>query len=221
MLLIAIDTSATICAVGVANPAKPPVLITRDIGRGHAEALPGLLDQAMAEAGLAWAEIERVAVTVGPGSFTGVRIGIAAARGLGLVIGCPVVGVTTLAVHAEAARKIAGAVPILALMPARGDDLYGQFFAADGTEQTPPEIAPTAAFATQVTDGVRLAGPGAPAAARLVAAGDGLIVHADPAPDIAALLRLGAAARQPETPPKPVYLRPPDAVPPNDAIARQ
>ena len=114
MRLLAIDTTAEACSVGIHAGDPPDVLLSEVIGRGHAERLVGMIDAAMSTAGLSYQDLERIVVTVGPGSFTGVRVGIAAARGLALVTGCPAIGVGTLAVHAEAARAMAGAQPILA-----------------------------------------------------------------------------------------------------------
>src|SRR3954449_1964487 len=116
MRLLAIDTTLEACSVGVsAADARPPVTISEVIGRGHAERLIGMVQSALNEAGLTVADLERIAVTIGPGSFTGVRVGIAAVRGLTLVTSCPAVGIGTLAVIAERARALAGARPVLAV----------------------------------------------------------------------------------------------------------
>lgn len=221
MRVVAIDSSTENCTVAVGTDAADPVLISRAIGRGHAEALPGMLSEAMAAAGLAWREVERIAVTVGPGSFTGVRIGVAAARGLALVVGGDLVGITTLAVHAAAARRLAGAVAVLALIPARGNDLYGQCFATDGRPIAMPEIADQGDFAARAAGDptLHLAGPGAPAIAAGLA--PERLIHADTAPDPAALLHLAETSQPAAEPPKPLYLRPPDAVPPKAGVARQ
>jgi tRNA threonylcarbamoyl adenosine modification protein YeaZ len=221
MRLLAIDTAYEACSVGIAGGAGAPVLLTEVIGRGHAEKLMGMIEAVMQEAGLAFADLDRIAVTVGPGSFTGVRVGIAAARGLALVSGTPVVGIGTLAALAEAAREKVGAAPVLAVIDARRDEVYAQAFAADGSERSAPLAISAAAAASMLTPDMQLAGSGADLV-RAAAGRDVHVIHRDSSPDIAAVLRLGAHAPAPSAPPKPLYLRPPDAKPQAAArIARQ
>ena len=166
----------------------------------------------MGDAGLGFPDLDRIAVTVGPGSFTGVRVGIAAARGFALVTGCPVAGIGTLDAIAEAAREVAGRVPVMAVLDAKRDEVYAQAFDAEGQPLSEPAAGPAAEFAEALLEGMVLAGSGA----RLVAAlapRAGRIVHEPTAPDIRAVLRLGLAAPEPSGPPRPLYLRPPDAKP--------
>jgi tRNA threonylcarbamoyl adenosine modification protein YeaZ len=216
MRLLAIDTALDACSVGVTDGE---LLVTRSeiVGRGHAEILMGLITGALAEAGLAVSDITRIAVTVGPGSFTGLRIGIAAARGLALVTGAEVVGIGTLAVHAEEARAARGAasvaVPVLALIAAGRGEIYGARYSADGREEVPPAVAAPAYFAALIEDNVVLAGSGADAVAALAPGAERRIVHRHAAPDIAALCRLGVRAAAASGPVRPLYLRPPDAKP--------
>lgn len=212
MRLLAIDTSLESCSVGVVSDGAPPILHSEVIGRGHAERLFGMIRSAMAEAGLAFADLDRIAVTVGPGSFTGLRVGIATARGLALVVECPVVGIGTLAVHGATARALAGPRPVLALLDAHRGELYGQAFAADGAAISEPEIAAAETFAARVTPGMVLAGSGAD----IVAAkrrGAVEIVHRRSAPDLAGLVELAERAPDTGLPPRPLYLRAPDARP--------
>jgi tRNA threonylcarbamoyladenosine biosynthesis protein TsaB len=220
MNLLAIDTALENCSVGIALPGAAPVLRSETIGRGHAERLPGMIDAAMREAGISFAELDRIAVTVGPGSFTGLRVGVAAARGIALVVGCPVAGIGTLAVLAESAREIVGPVPVLALLDARRGEVYGQAFDAGGAAIGETEVGSPACFAGRIPAGAVLAGSGA----NLVAKETGArIAHRQAAPEIAALIRVGLAAPAPTEKPKPVYIRPPDAKPQTGAgiVARR
>jgi tRNA threonylcarbamoyl adenosine modification protein YeaZ len=212
MRLLAIDTALDACSVGVTDGER---LVTRSeiVGRGHAEILMGLIAGALAEAGFAVSDITRIAVTVGPGSFTGLRIGIAAARGLALVTGAEVVGIGTLAVHAEEARAERGALPVLALIAAGRGEIYGARYSPDGREEVPPVVATPGHFAALVEDDVVLAGSGADSVAALVSGAERRIVHRHAAPDIAALCRLGVRAAAASGPVRPLYLRPPDAKP--------
>jgi tRNA threonylcarbamoyladenosine biosynthesis protein TsaB len=213
MNLLAIDTALEACSVGVSAGSRL-VLVSEVIGRGHAERLMGMVTEAMADAGFAFPALDRIAVTIGPGSFTGVRVGIAAARGLALVIGCPVVGVSTLAVHAASARETVGAKPVLVALDARRSEVYAQGFDGAGKALGPAEVGPPADFAARSGGDVLLAGSGGALIASFIGP-DAVsrIVHNRSAPDIAALLRLGAATEGSFTPPRPLYVRAPDAKP--------
>lgn len=220
MNLLAIDTALEACSVGVAIDGRPPVLRSEVIGRGHAERLFGMVSSAMAEAGLVFPELGRIAVTTGPGSFTGIRVGIAAARGLALVVGCPVVGIGTLALVAAAAREAIGPVAVLAVLDARRDEVYVQGFDAAGAALAAPAALAPEAAAALLRPGMVLAGGGAGlVAASLPAAAE--VVPVSPVPDVAILLRLAATAAAPDGPPRPLYLRAPDAKPQAAGVARQ
>jgi tRNA threonylcarbamoyl adenosine modification protein YeaZ len=218
--LLAIDTSAESCSVGVAVPGASPVLRSVDAGRTHAERLMPLAAEAMAEAGLAFADLDRIAVTIGPGSFTGVRIGVAAARGLALATGAATVGIGTLAVHAAEAAVLAAGPVVVAIAAGRGD-IYVQRFGATGAAETPPEVGPPAAFAAVVDGRAVLCGSGADAL-NAAAGTRNLVVHRRTTPSIVALLRLATIAPPQDEAPKPLYLRPPDAKPQTQAqVARR
>jgi tRNA threonylcarbamoyladenosine biosynthesis protein TsaB len=213
MRLLAIDTAFEACSVGVSAGDAAPILMSETIGRGQAERLMGMIESAMAEAGMSFDRLERIGVTVGPGSFTGLRIGIAAARGLALVCRCEIVGIGTLAVHAEKAREMVGAHPVLAALDARRGEIYGQFFAADGGALCEAEIGPVEAFARRCGPDMFLAGSAAEAVAARLGASTARIAHRESAPDIGTLVRLTGRAAKSSAPPRPLYLRPPDAKP--------
>jgi tRNA threonylcarbamoyl adenosine modification protein YeaZ len=225
MRLLAIDTSAELCSVGLAVDDQPPVLRTAAVGRAHAERLMPMVEAAMAEAHLAFADLGRIAVTVGPGSFTGIRIGVAAARGLALATGARAIGIGTLAVHAEAARTGAGGsanapTPVVVAIAAGRGELYAQRFAPDGAAEGEPQLAPPAALQHLVDPSVVLAGSGA-AGLLEAAGGRNLIAHRDGSPDIAALVSLARRAPDSALAPRPLYLRPPDAKPQANAQVRR
>ncbi len=223
MKLIAIDTALEACSVGVATD-DATILHSEAVDRAHQVRLFPMMRAAMAEAGLRFEALDRIAVTIGPGSFTGIRIGVAAARGLALVTKAPVVGITTLAVHAEsAADKLAGR-SVLVVLPARGDLYYAQLFGADLSVLGPPRIAPAGALAEEAHNAkALLAGAGADTiAAALGGDAAARVVHRRSAPDIAALVRVARTTAVADEPPKPLYLRPPDAEPqPDRAVARR
>ncbi len=123
MLVLAIDTALDACAAAVYDAAADRIVssISEDIGRGHAERLMSVLAAVMSRAGIGFDALDRIAVTIGPGSFTGIRVGVATARGLALAAGRPIVGVNTLqALTAGAA--VDGAV--MAAIDARRGEVY-------------------------------------------------------------------------------------------------
>jgi tRNA threonylcarbamoyladenosine biosynthesis protein TsaB len=222
MRLLAIDTSWEACSIGVIADGKT---VTRSeiIGRGHAEILMGMIDDALRDAALTVADLDRIAVTVGPGSFTGLRVGIAAARGLALVLGKPAVGIGTLAVHAEEARTDKGPRPVLAVLAAGRGEIYGAVYAPDGREALTARAGSPEIFAAEITDGMLIAGSGADLIlAALPMDSKAEVAHRHSFPDIGALCRLALAAPAPTAAPRPLYLRAPDAKPQAAArVARQ
>lgn len=220
--LLALDCSAGACSAAVRDGDSLLAWARAAMDRGHAEALLPMLERVMAEAGVAFADLDAVAATIGPGSFTGVRIGLAAARGIALAGGLATVPVTSLAAVAEAAD--AGDGPLLVVLDAKRRDLYGQWFGPDGAALGPPRAAPAEALWAERPAGagsVRLAGD-ATAAVRALPPDPGLrVVSAgDLGPDaraVAALALRRLAAHGPGTL-APLYLRAPDVSMPKVTI---
>ena len=102
MLILAIDTALDACAAGVLDTDAAALIAqeSQAMKRGHAEALMPLIGRVIKEAGIAFAALDRIAVTTGPGSFTGLRVGLSAARGIALAANKPVVGLSTLTAYA-------------------------------------------------------------------------------------------------------------------------
>lgn len=220
MIVLAIDTALEDCSVAIVAP-KGTVLRERTIGRGHAEYLMPAIAGLLADAGLAVRDLDRIAVSTGPGSFTGLRVGIAAARGLALATGVPVIGVPTLLAHAALAAELGSGLsesgrPILVLLPAREDECYAQLFSSEAEPLEALFIASIRELAERArAEGFRVAGAGA---ARLGPGFDP--VHTRSAPSVATLLELGTRLDPAAHPPVPVYGRPPDAAPKRDGVAR-
>ena len=224
MTLLVIDTALEACSAAiVAESGNDPVSVSELVGRGHSERLFSLIEGVMDKAGVRFADLDRIAVTVGPGSFTGVRVGVAAARGLALVLDCPLVAIGTLEAHAASARELAGMVPVMAVLDARRDELYFQRFAGDGRSIGGPEVGPAERIAAMLVPGNVMAGAGADIVAGALPSGfDARIVHRRSAPDIDALGRLALNAPIVDAPLRPLYLRAPDAKPQaNKGVARQ
>jgi tRNA threonylcarbamoyladenosine biosynthesis protein TsaB len=217
MLILAIDTALEACAVALLD-SEPGTLRgheSQTMARGHAEALMPMIDRVMKAAELPFTALDRIAVTVGPGSFTGLRVGISAARGLGLAADKPVVGVTTLSAYAAPFLSEAGG-PIISLIDARHDHVYMQVVGGDGTALVHPCVVPIADVFQHAQSGApRLVGN----AARLVAdrwpaaLTPPASVEQQAAPDIAWVAWLGVAADPAASRPRPLYLRAVDAKP--------
>jgi tRNA threonylcarbamoyl adenosine modification protein YeaZ len=209
--ILAIDTALGACSVCLLAPGDrvPQALESVAMARGQAEAIAPML-QRVAEAGGGFAAVERIAVTVGPGSYTGLRVGLAAARALGLALGCPVVGISTLsalcAPHVSAGQRSL----IAAAIDARNESVYVQAVAADGAVLLQPGLLPVRDAVRRIGAGpVRMTGPGAPrlAVEAWTLGMDVLVIDAPPAPDIAWVARLGGLADPAESPAVPLYLR--------------
>lgn len=218
MKILAIDTalpavSACVLTEGATDPDAEETL---GMERGHAEALIPLIERVMGRVEGGFASIDRVAVTVGPGSFTGLRVGIAAARAIALSWSIPAVGVSTLA--ALAAPLILGeqAGTIVVAIDARHGHVYFAAFHADGHIFVTPRFAAKAEAIKALGEGpLRLAGSGAPILA-IEAWQQGItadIVGDRIAPDITYVARLGLLADPANAPPRPLYLKAPDAKP--------
>ena len=209
MIVLALDTAGVDCAVALYDSDGDLVLaeVTETIGKGHAERLMAVLDQVLDTAKLTLDRVERIAVTVGPGSFTGIRVGVAAARGFALSLGVPVVGVSTLEVMAAASFRQAPGRAIVAAMDAKRNEVYFQPFDKHGHAAGEPQ-------ALTVEDARTLA---AGFDGTVVGSAAGLIGHpaTEPVADtfpISIVARLGAKKPAGEKP-KPLYLRGPDVKP--------
>lgn len=226
MLILAIDTALDACAAGILDTDANRLIASESqaMKRGHAEALMPLLARVMRESGVGFPALDRIAVTIGPGSFTGLRVGISAARGIALAADKPVVGVTTLAAYAAPYLSEESGAPILSAIDARHDHVYFQVVSGVGEPLISPQVAPI----QEALDAARF-GP-----LQLVGNAAGILadrwpsdvaspVLADmkPAPDIAFVGWLGAAVDDLLTSPaRPYYLRAPDAKPQTDPLQK-
>jgi tRNA threonylcarbamoyladenosine biosynthesis protein TsaB len=218
MRVLAIDTALAACSVAVLD-TEPDTIVaseTLPMTRGHAEALIPLLARVMDRAKIDFTSLDRIAVTVGPGSFTGLRVGISAARGISLATAKPAFGLTTLAAFAAPYIAKDDTLPVAAVIDARHDHVYLQVFGRGGRTLVAPRIA-------SIHEAVRAA---AVSQTRVVGSAAGLLAAAWPssepapklveestAPDINWVARLGVTAIEGQGSPKPLYLRTPDAQP--------
>lgn len=192
--ILAFDTSAAHCAAALLLPDGRCLLRHEAMDKGQAERLLPLLEELLAEAGLGWSDLTRLAVGTGPGNFTGVRISVAAARGLALGLGIPALGVTRLDALAHGLPR-----PLTVIEDARRDEVYVQSFTEDGAGPARLCNASTVVLTTASTGSA--AGPDAlPAALPLARA----------------IAEIAAARTLPQPRPAPFYLRGADAAPPSD-----
>jgi tRNA threonylcarbamoyladenosine biosynthesis protein TsaB len=223
MLILAIDTALDACAAAVLD-IDAGRLIAREsqaMKRGHAEALMPLIARVIKTAGVAFAALDRIAVTTGPGSFTGLRVGLSAARGIALAADKPVVGVTTLTAYAAPIVAENREQPVICAIDARHDHVYFQVVSGDGSSLIRPRLAPI-----EEALGASRFGP-----LHLIGNAAGILagrwpadapppfrVDAQPAPDITWVAWLGAAVSPGTAPARPFYLRAPDAKPVKDPL---
>jgi tRNA threonylcarbamoyladenosine biosynthesis protein TsaB len=230
MRILAFDTCFDGCSACIAELRGGAVsVLSRRFERfetGHAERLIPMIGEAMREAQLAFEQLDRIAVTTGPGTFTGTRIGIAAARALALATGAGTVGLSSLAVMAEVASRKIDAPVLAVVVDARRGEVYAQLFGpgGGGDALSPPALL-RLEEAAQIggAGAIIFVGSGAEAVAS-IAAGHGRsakAMQADLVPDAVALAHLAASMPTSDVPLAPLYLRPPDAKPQDGkAVAR-
>ncbi|MGV3551241.1 tRNA (adenosine(37)-N6)-threonylcarbamoyltransferase complex dimerization subunit type 1 TsaB [Rhizobium sp.] len=139
-MILVIDTSGPVCAAGIYDSGKGEIVASKSemLGKGHAERLMPMIDEVLKDAGLALQDMSRIGVTIGPGSFTGIRVGVAAARGFALSLSIPAVGVTTLQVVAEQVLEIDPPAPVVAMIDAGRAEIFAQAFLPEGVMLTEP-----------------------------------------------------------------------------------
>ena len=222
--LLAIDGAGAACSVALAAGGEIRAARSARLARGHAEILMPMIADVLAEAGSFYREIGCFAVTVGPGSFTGIRTAIAAARGLALALSRPVIGVTAFEAIARAALRAApgGGADCLVVLDTRRADLYAQRFAPDGAALTGPLAMMPEPFVSSLGAGPLLLAGDAAASIRPLLEARGIGFRAPVGEfraDAAVVAEIAAERwRSPPAdglqPPRPLYLRPPDAVKP-------
>jgi tRNA threonylcarbamoyladenosine biosynthesis protein TsaB len=222
MKVVALDTTARACSVAVSADGRM-FRQTKEMEVGQAEALVPMLQATMADAALRYEELDLIAVTIGPGAFTGVRIGLATARALAVATSRPCLGVTTLEVLAEQVDDdILHGRPLLTAIDTKRHDLYVQAFACDRLPLMPPRVAAPSELVELIErnaepvlivgDGTELAGAALRDAGRAWEAAPGPRY-----PDVAVLAAIAErrwlAGVRPVGRPSPLYLRPADTGP--------
>ena len=205
MLVLVLDTCLAACSVAVTDGARVLAHRSETMARGHQERLAPMAQAVMAQAGVGFDRPERIGVTVGPGSFTGLRVGVAFAKGLASALAIPAAGVGTLeALAAQGEGLVAAAID------ARREQLYLQVF-DEGRPLMAPDVLPLGAAAARLAElglgrAFTLIDSGAPLLADAAPGAKVLIPDGCDARDVARL-----AAGRPAAPLTPLYLRAPDA----------
>lgn len=241
MNILALDTSMGLCSAAVlqaGGPARSHFVREAAMERGHAEALMPMIEEVLRDARLSAGDLEMIAATIGPGSFTGVRIAIAAARGLALVCGAKLFGADSLSVMARAAQRhgFQPEAPFAVAVDARRGMLYLGLFDSAGKLTSGPALYTLDEAAMHLPDELHLAvGSGAGLLAEAAMAQDREVRADLPAlqPGAPALAELAHAElsdakfaadgldRSTTELLRPLYLRPPDAKPQGPALERR
>ena len=211
MKILAVDTALGACSAALLEGDRVLTRRFAAMERGHAEALAPMVEETMGEAGLAFAALDRLAVTVGPGTFTGQRVGLAFMRGLRVALGKPLVGVTSLAAMAEQARVETGVACAAAIHDARRGEVYLEVL-GDHLSARLLTFTEACSALNRLRGKIVLAGTAAARAAEtLRTSGLETQVCAIVVPDAIWVARLAARMEPGKAPPRPLYLRAPDA----------
>jgi len=209
-VVLGIDTSGRTCQAALCvGEGNQPQIISEDMGTGHAERLISMLQEVLKTANTTFAQVDMIAVCTGPGSFAGVRCGIAAARGLALSLSKPAIGINALDTLEPETENDPPAV----IMNAKRDQFYWQCKALG----VPPELASAERIVKKTdTNSMSLCGSGALLIAEKFISRTHKILHTSDVPDMSRLITLSKAAFRAQKNtmrPQPLYLREPDAKP--------
>jgi tRNA threonylcarbamoyladenosine biosynthesis protein TsaB len=213
MKILAVDTALGACSAAVLDGDR--VLAHRFVAmdRGHAEAIAPMVDEVMRETGIAFAALDRLGVTTGPGTFTGQRIGLAFMRGLRVALKRPLIGITTLEAMCAAARDVAKTQIAAAIHDAKRDEAYLAITSGENV-LLPPQLVGMQDAGSLIAkiagnDPIALAGTGALSVEAALGKRAKLTdIHQ---PDALWVARLAQHADEASHPPVPLYLRAPDA----------
>ncbi|MBN2759417.1 MAG: tRNA (adenosine(37)-N6)-threonylcarbamoyltransferase complex dimerization subunit type 1 TsaB [Rhodobacteraceae bacterium] len=195
-LVLGFDTSAAHCAAALVSGDRVLAQAQEDMAKGQAERLMPLLEEVLAQGGAAWSDLAAIGVGIGPGNFTGIRISVAAARGLSLGLGVPAIGVSVFDARAHGLPR-----PLSVVEDAKRGMVYVQSFG--------PDSAPSLSALEDVVISGHVTGTGAVLL--------GSLPLAPVMPLAVAIAQIaGNRLATPQPRPAPLYLRAPDAAPSND-----
>jgi tRNA threonylcarbamoyladenosine biosynthesis protein TsaB len=213
MKLLAVDTALGACSCAIVDDARILAHRFEIMDRGHAERLAPMVDEAMRQSGLAFADLQGLAVTTGPGTFTGQRVGLAFMRGLRVALKIPLTGITTLEAMATAAIAQTNTAYGAALHDAKRNEVYFELLHEDQTliPSTIATFEEAMSAISRITQNAKLAFAGTAAEAAAINYPGEAIVSAARQPDALWVARIALTRQASDEAPKPLYLRPPDA----------
>ena len=211
--MLAVDTALGACSVAVLDGDTILAHRFEEMTRGHAEALAPMVETTMRQAGIAFADLDRLAVTTGPGTFTGQRVGLAFMRGMRVGLKKPLIGVTTL----EAMAAATGSARAAAIHDAKRDEAYLLLWENDASILE-PTVMPFEEAVARIRDfgPCALCGTGAEMAS--TALGVDYMLTKIRQPDALWVARLAMTRPAPDQAPAPLYLRAPDAKLPASSV---
>ncbi len=209
MKILAVDTALGACSAALLEDAHALAHRFEPMERGHAERLAPMVEEVMREAKESFASLHRLAVTTGPGTFTGQRVGLAFMRGLRVALHCPLIGITTLAAMAAQAKAETGVALAIPLHDARRDEVYIEI--EDRLQPSVLSFDDAIAMLQELPgDGqIALAGTGASRVCDALA--KRFVLSSVRLPDALWVARLATVAKSTKVAPRPLYLRAPDA----------
>ena len=213
-----IETGGRACSVAILRGNAPPVYEHEDTDHGHATLLMPMIERVRAKAGIGYAELDRIAVAVGPGSFTGLRVGIAAALGLSLASGVPAVGISSFHIVAGGSLNAPdlGGYRFFVLLDSRREEPFLAELGSDFSLIGPPTVVSIADFDAMLRGAGRSVVFGdSPAVSRPTDCFPADVRRVPMAPHAMMVAALAAdPAHRYDLPPKPVYVRAPDVTMP-------
>lgn len=220
MISLAMDTAGTTCAACLYDSGNGRILAetSEEIGRGHAERLMGIISEVLESAKVSYKDIGKIITTIGPGSFTGIRVSVATARGFGLGLGIPVVGVTNLEALIEEAKcelESDSNVLLVAILQAGRGEYYCQFSKdSSAAKANTPFLANLEKVAAllEAETAIMACGSAANEIAEILGSRVRVLDN-QPAPAIKTIAAIGSEREEGEMSAEPLYLRKPDAKP--------
>ena len=216
--ILGLDT--TLMAMSAAVTRGGDVLSNQTIPdiRDQAERLPGLITTIITQAGVTLSDIDRIAVTIGPGGFSGLRVGLSHARGMAAVLGCPVIGIGTLEALAASALNAENDRPVIAAIDARRGEIYVQAFEKGLVPLSAPQaLSPYEAAQAYGSLGARIVGTGRKLLLDAMHPEHACIDGEQDYPNAADIAQSALGRSEDEAPLNPLYIRPPDAKLPSSA----
>ncbi len=215
-MLLAIDTCGPYCSAAISGNGEIIALRNENIGRGHVERLMPMLEELLSESKNDWSELSKIACTIGPGSFTGLRVGLATARGLALALNCPCEGVSVFEAFAAEAKNN-NREPFTVVMDAKREQVWLQSFDENSLQTGEPLALSTDTAHHHIPVGTNhLYGSGAPLVENNNACY--IVKNNSASAPIEGVVKVALARKSGTHKPKPLYLRNPDAKPQNPPI---